>query len=85
MEPILPEQTDLPYSRLALILGVFSILTFFFIGILLGVGSLLAAGKAHRLFAKEPERYTLNSYNRVAIGKICAVTGLIIGSFFVFY
>jgi hypothetical protein len=45
----------------------------------------LLARKARRTYLTDPERYTLSSINRVGIGKICAIVGLILGSFFLFY
>lgn len=78
-------QKDLPFSKTILTLGVLSIFIFLFIGIVLGILALLLARKAQAIYYRAPELYTVSSYNRIGIGKICAAVGLILGGFFMFY
>lgn len=78
----------LPDSTAILILGILSILGGFcygITGVFVGIIALVMANKPERLYRMEPNRYTVNSYNNLKAGKVCAIIGLclsIIMSFF---
>ena len=85
MSPDTSPQKDLPYTKTILTLGILSIFIFLFIGIALGILALLLAKKSQAVYFKHPDAYTVSSFNRIGIGKICASVGLILGGFYVFY
>jgi len=85
---IFPE--NLPNSRIILILGILSIVFCWwhiisFVGIALGVATLILARKEIILYETNPGRYTLISYNNVKTGRICAIIGLVISVLVFFF
>jgi M penetrans paralogue family 26 len=71
-------QQQLPNSNTILALGIISILTSFcfgFIGLILGIISLVLASKANKLYLDNPGTYTIASYSNMKAGKICAIVG----------
>ena len=79
---------NLPHSNTILVLGILSIAFCWwhfisFIGIVLGIITLVLSGKAMSLYHTHPKRYSVSSLNNVKAGRICAIIGLII-SFIVF-
>jgi hypothetical protein len=81
-----PVQENLPNSTPVLILGILSIILswwlFSFLGMVLGIVALVLAGKDMTLYASEPARYTLNSYNNLKAGRTCAIIGLCVAVVF---
>jgi len=74
---------NLPSARIILILGILSIVFCWwhlisFVGIALGVVTLILARKETILYETNPGRFTLISYNNVKTGRICAIIGLVI-------
>ena len=83
------EQTriNLPNASTVLLLGILSIIFSFWYfslaGIIMGVIALYIAGKDLRLYAIDPSRYTLSSFNNIKAGRVCAIIGLVVASIFI--
>ena len=75
-----PVQQNLPNSTPVLILGIASIVLscwyFSFLGIILGIVTLILAGKDMALYRAAPQKYTLPSFNNLKAGRTCAIIGL---------
>lgn len=71
---------NIPYSIVALVLGICSILLsgILFIGILLGILGLYYARKANKLYLTNPQQYSNNTL--VQIGKVTSILGIVLGS-----
>jgi hypothetical protein len=93
-----PQETDynsvfhqnLPNSRTVLVLGVLSIVFsswyFFIVGITLSILALVLANRDLSLYYSNKTQYTLNSYNNLKAGRVCAIIGLAVGIlFFIFF
>ncbi|GAA3580173.1 CCC motif membrane protein [Snuella lapsa] len=71
------EQQKLPNSTLILVFGILSIVTcccYGFIGLILGIVTIVLANKATQLYTANPELYT--GYQNVKTGKILAYIGI---------
>lgn len=75
-----PVRQNLPNSAPVLILGILSIVLscwyFSFLGIILGIVTLVLAGKDLSLYQSHPDMYSLSSYNNLKAGRTCAIIGL---------
>jgi hypothetical protein len=81
---------NLPNSRTVLVLGVLSIVFsswyFFIVGVTLSIFALVLANRDLSLYYSNKTQYTLNSYNNLKAGRVCAIIGLAVGIlFFVFF
>ncbi|MCR8669361.1 CCC motif membrane protein [Aestuariibaculum sp. M13] len=73
------EQQKLPNSTLILVLGIVSILTcccYGFVGLIVGIITLVLASKATSLYLENTELYT--GYSNVKTGKILAIVGIVL-------
>jgi len=76
-------QQNLPNANTILILGILSIVFCWwhlvsFVGIVLGVITLVLSMKEMDLYRAAPQKYTVSSLNNVRTGRTCAIVGLII-------
>ena len=81
-------QLPIPNSTAILVLGIISIPTcicYGIIGIVIGIIALALAGKAKKIYMESPEQYTLQSFNNMKAGKICAIIGTILSSLWLVY
>ena len=87
-------QVPLPNATTSLVLGIIAIVFNFcccvlvvplIFGIILGVIGLMLSINALKLFADNPENYTIVSYNNAKAAKICSIIGLALGVIFVIY
>ena len=72
-------QQPLPNATAVLVLGIISIVGCFcygIIGLILGIISIVLAGKAAKLYQANPELYTESSFKNMKAGKTCAIIGL---------
>jgi hypothetical protein len=81
--PQSPVPQNLPNANTILILGILSILLCWWhfvsiAGIILGIISLVMAGRETRLYQENPAQYTISSLNSVKTGRTCAIVGLTI-------
>jgi hypothetical protein len=81
---------NLPNSRTVLVLGVlsivFSIWYFSIVGVIMSILALLKANRDLSLYYSNKDQYTLNSYNNLKAGRVCAIIGLTVGIlFFIFF
>ena len=81
-----PVQENLPNSTAILILGILSIIFSIWyvsiIGVILSVVALVLSGRDMALYASNPSRYALSSYNNMKAGRICAFIGLTVAIIF---
>ncbi len=78
-------QKELPNSTGVLVLGILSIVFCFcygVFGIVFGIIALVMAKKATSLYINTPEVFTEGSYKNMKAGKICAIVGLCLSSFY---
>lgn len=67
----------LPGAGGVLTTGILSIIFGFgLVGLILGIVTLTNANKQMQLYYNDPERYDVNSFNRVKNGKTCGIIGL---------
>jgi len=76
-------QQNLPNSNTILVLGILSIVFCWwhlvsFVGIVLGIITIVLSKKEISLFNANPNQFTISSLNNVKTGRICAIIGLII-------
>ena len=76
-------QQNLPNSNTILVLGILSIVFCWwhlvsFVGIVLGIITIVLANKEIAVFNANPQNFTISSLNNVKTGRICAIIGLII-------
>jgi len=76
-------QQNLPNSNTILVLGILSIVFCWmhlvsFVGIVLGIITLVLSTKEMAVYTLAPQKYTLSSLNNVKTGRTCAIIGLII-------
>ncbi|MCX6281676.1 MAG: CCC motif membrane protein [Bacteroidetes bacterium] len=76
-------QQNLPNSNTILVLGILSIVFCWwhlvsFIGIVMGIITLVLAKREIAVYTSAPQKYTLSSLNNVKTGRTCAIIGLII-------
>lgn len=74
---------NLPNANTILILGILSIVFCWwhlvsFVGIVLGIVTLVLSMKEMDLYRAAPQKYTVSSLNNVRTGRTCAIVGLII-------
>lgn len=92
MENTIPNQGNasfqpvqqLPGSTGVLVLGILSLVLMGLIGLILGIIALSKAKECKRLYAENPDAYTLASYKNMNGGRICAIVSLSILSALVF-
>ncbi|HET8855648.1 MAG TPA: CCC motif membrane protein [Salinimicrobium sp.] len=75
------EKQTLPNSVLILVLGILSVLTcccWGFIGLILGIITLVLAKKAKEIYLENPELYS--GYGNVKTGRILAIIGIILSA-----
>jgi len=77
-------QQPLPNATAVLVLGILS-LVICFVGVVLGIISLVLANKDMRLYNASPEVYTPGSYNNLKAGRICAIIGLILNTLLIIF
>ena len=80
------EQQKPPNSTLILVFGILSILTcccYGIIGLILGIVTIILAGKATKLYAENPELYT--GIQNVKTGKILAIIGIILSALYLLF
>ncbi|TPN82355.1 CCC motif membrane protein [Aquimarina algicola] len=76
----------LPNSTLILVFGIISILgccCYGLLGMIFGIIALIMAKKATELYNENPELYT--GYQNVQIGKILAISGVVLSSLYLIY
>ncbi len=81
-------QMPIPNSAAVLVLGILSIVFCFCLGLpglVMGIISIVIAGKSNAVFMQNPNNYSLSSYNNLKAGKICAIIGTILSSLAVIY
>lgn len=74
------EKQNLPNAKVALVLGILSILTCFcygIIGIILGIVALVLGNKALKVYSENPEEY--KGEGNAKAGKILGIIGIILG------
>ena len=77
------EKQKLPNASAVLVLGILSIVTcccYGVIGLILGIIALILAKKDMALYKQEPERYS--DYSNLNVGRICAIIGVVLSSFY---
>jgi hypothetical protein len=70
---------ELPNATAVLVLGILSIVGCFCYalpGVIMGIISLVLAGKATNLYTQNPGLYTESSYKNMKAGKVCGIIGL---------
>ncbi len=78
-------QLPLPNSTAVLVMGIISIALcwcYGIVGITLGIISIVLANKSKKLYAAEPQKYTLASYKNMNAGYICAIIGLCLSALY---
>jgi hypothetical protein len=79
-------QVNLPNARKVLVLGVLSLIFsswyFAIIGVILSLRALLLANHDLALYNKNKSGYSLNSYNNLKAGRVCAIIGLSVSILF---
>lgn len=73
-------QRSLPNASAVLALGIISIVgccCYGLPGIICAVIALVLYSKDAQIYRENPELYTINSYNNLKTGRICAIIGLI--------
>ena len=81
-------QMPLPNSTGILVMGIISIALcwcYGVVGITLGIISLILAGKAKKLYAAEPQKYTLGSYKNMQAGYTCGIIGLCLSALYLVF
>lgn len=79
-------ELDLPNSSAVLVLGILSIIScicYGVFGIVLSIIALVLASKDNNLYLSDPKQYSINSYNNLKAGKVCAIIGLSLSAVFV--
>ncbi|MEI7489899.1 MAG: CCC motif membrane protein [Bacteroidota bacterium] len=76
-------QQNLPNSNTILVMGILSIVFCWwklvsFVGIVLGIITIVLAKREIAVFNSAPQNYTISSLNNVKTGRTCAIIGLII-------
>jgi hypothetical protein len=74
-------QYPLPNATATLVLGILSLVGCFcygVLGIIFGIIALVLGSKDMKLYASNPNQYTLSSYNNVKAGRICGIIGIIL-------
>ncbi|MCX6283409.1 MAG: CCC motif membrane protein [Bacteroidetes bacterium] len=76
-------QQNLPNSNTILVMGILSIVFCWwklvsFVGIVLGIITLVLAKRELAVYNAAPQNYTISSLNNVKTGRTCAIIGLII-------
>jgi len=76
-------QQNLPNSNTILVLGILSIVFCWwklvsFVGIIMGIITIVLSNKEIALFNSSPSQFTVSSLNNVKTGRTCAIIGLII-------
>ena len=82
-ENVINEQV--PNSTAVLVLGILSIIFCWcwgIIGIILGIIGLILGGKSKKLYAEDPDRFSLSSYKNLNAGYICALIGTILSGLY---
>ena len=76
------EKQKLPNETLILVLGIISIITCccWGIGLVLGIVTLVLAGKATQIYIQNPELYP--GYQNVKTGKILAIIGIVLSAIY---
>lgn len=70
-------QEKLPGAGGVLTTGILSIVFGFgIVGLILGIITLSNANKQMQLYYNDPDRYDVNSFNRVKNGRTCGIVGL---------
>ncbi len=82
-------QQNLPNSNTILVLGILSIVFCWwhlvsFVGIVLGITTLILSKKEKAVYYAAPQKFTISSLNNVKTGRTCAIIGLIISFVFFF-
>lgn len=78
----------LPNSTGILVMGIISIAAcwcYGIVGIVLGIISLIMAGKANAMYNQDKNKYTESSYKNMKAGKICALIGTILSGLYLLY
>lgn len=81
-------QTPIPNATAVLVLGIISIPTCFcygIVGLIIGIIALILSGKAKKLYLETPENFTLQSFNNLNAGRICAIIGTILSSLYMVF
>jgi hypothetical protein len=79
-------RTNLPNARNVLVLGVLSIVFsswyFAVIGVILSLRALFLANRDLALYNVNKSQYSLNSFNNLKAGRVCAIIGLSVSILF---
>lgn len=81
-------QQILPNSVGVLVLGILSIVLcwcYGIVSIILGIIAIVLANGAQKLYAQNPDAYTLSSFKNMKAGKICAIIGLSLSALYIVY
>ena len=79
---------NLPNSTAVLVLGIISIVTCLFygvIGLVCGIIALVLFKKDNNLYNSNPSLYTEPSYKNLKAGQICAIIGLSLSALFILF
>lgn len=74
------QQRSLPNASAVLALGIISIIgccCYGLPGIICAIIALVLYSKDAQLYSQNPDLYTINSYNNLKTGRICAIIGLV--------
>lgn len=85
---IVTQKIKLPNSTAVLVLGIISIPSCFFagiVGLVCGIIALVLASKDNKLYASNPNMYDSVSYNNLKSGRVCAIIGTIMSSIYMFF
>ena len=78
------EKTTLPNSTAVLVLGICSIvLSFFFVGLILGIIGIVLSGKGRKMYKEDPNLY--DGYGQLNAGFITSIIGLSISVIYIIY
>ncbi|MCD6113164.1 MAG: hypothetical protein J7J86_07865 [Bacteroidales bacterium] len=79
------QQLKLPNSTAVLVLGIISIPSCFFgglIGLVCGIIALILASKDNKLYLQNPNMYDASSYSNLKSGRVCAIIGTVLSSIY---
>lgn len=84
-----PIRLNIPNAGGILTLGILSVVSLCccagFVAPILSIIALAMFPKAKRLYAQNPQAYSLSSYNNLKAGQICAIIGLVLAVLFLIY
>lgn len=83
MEIIENQRSDLPNATAVLVLGIlFLVFCWYygFLGLILGIVTVVLASNQRKLYRKNPEKYTESSFRNLNSGRICGIIAICLSS-----